>query len=84
MTTIVCYSEGDQLSKLIDLKKKYLEELEAAYHDKYDEEEWRKFVESTESTIRTGGREVELVAIFPEKPTFQEFFNYNQDGIFSF
>ena len=48
MTAIICYNEGDPLSKLVRLRQKYLKELEQVYDKTYSPEEWKKIVNSSD------------------------------------
>ncbi len=48
MTAIICYNEGDPLSKLTELKQKYLKELEQVYDTSYSDKECEKIVTSSD------------------------------------
>jgi len=88
MTAIICYNEGDPLSKLVGLRKKYLKELEEVYDKTYSGKEWEKIVNSSDyGTVFLGpggGGGVKLELIFSKKPSFGDFYQYNKDGVFPF
>ena len=92
MTAITCYKDGDKIKTLDGLIGKYKEELEEAYHRLYDKDEWKVLVETYSTEIEEynddsdvkHGDKIVVEAIFPEKPAFDKFFNYNNNGVFPF